>query len=81
MKIGIISDSHDRIEAVEKVIGIFEKQNVETIIHCGDMCAPFMIDELAKFKGEVYCIAGNICDKGMTCEKAIKEGVNFDMFG
>jgi len=36
MKIGIISDTHDNLENIDKVLEILEKHNVSIIYHCGD---------------------------------------------
>ena len=36
MKIGIISDSHDRIENIVKAVKLFQKQKVDFVIHLGD---------------------------------------------
>ena len=44
MQIGVISDTHDRIECLEKIAEIFTKNKVEMIVHCGDWVSPFMID-------------------------------------
>lgn len=41
MKIGIFSDTHDRLENVEKALKIFEKNKVRLLIHCGDWVSPF----------------------------------------
>lgn len=77
MKIGIISDTHEEIEKVEKVINILKEKGCSELIHCGDLCAPFMIEEIAKFKGKVHCILGNVGDEWMTSEKARKFSVNY----
>lgn len=37
MKIGIISDTHDNAERVEKALKIFRDNQVGLLIHCGDM--------------------------------------------
>ena len=76
MKIGIISDSHDRIDNLNKALEIFIKNKVSEIIHCGDFCAPFMIQEMAKFKGKIHCIFGNINDEYTSTKFAIENGVN-----
>jgi uncharacterized protein len=44
MKIGVISDTHDRLESLEKILEIVKKRKVELIIHCGDWVSPFTID-------------------------------------
>ena len=40
MKIGIISDSHDDVNNVNRAIGIFEQNNVKIVIHAGDIISP-----------------------------------------
>ena len=77
MKIGIISDTHDRIENTAKVLKLLKEKGVAILIHCGDFCAPFMMNELAKFDGEVHCIFGNIDDRFITPNRAKGLGINF----
>lgn len=40
MKIGIISDTHDRARGIDSAMDIFTGQNVGLIIHCGDWAKP-----------------------------------------
>ncbi len=77
MKIGVISDTHDRIDHLAKALKMLRKGGVKVLIHCGDFCAPFMIEELAKFSGEVHCVFGNIDDRYNTPLKARELGINF----
>ncbi len=44
MKLGIISDTHDRLETLELAIKEFAKQQVAVVIHCGDWVAPFTLE-------------------------------------
>ncbi len=58
MKIAIFSDIHDNIwklsTALEKV------QNTDALICCGDLCAPFVINQLAEeFEGQIHIVFGN----------------------
>jgi putative phosphoesterase len=75
MKIGIISDTHDNTEALQKAIELLKKQNAEVLIHCGDFCAPFMMAELAKFPGKIHAVFGNIDDRYLTTLKAQEAGI------
>ncbi|MFB6193242.1 MAG: metallophosphoesterase [Candidatus Nanohaloarchaea archaeon] len=57
MKIGVISDTHDDIELAGKAADFFEEE-VETVIHCGDMVAPFTA-ELFDRDFDFYAVRGN----------------------
>ncbi len=70
MLIGIISDTHDHLENTRKALALLKEKKVSVIIHCGDFCAPFMIDELEKADVTVHCVFGNIDDKFLTTRKA-----------
>ena len=41
MLIGVVADSHDNMKRIEDAIGVFKERNVEHILHCGDIIAPF----------------------------------------
>ncbi|MHC4441949.1 MAG: metallophosphoesterase family protein [Planctomycetota bacterium] len=47
MKIGIISDSHGRVQAVRQALGLLTDAGAEGIIHCGDLGGLEVLDELA----------------------------------
>ncbi len=61
MKIAIISDSHDNWPNLEKTIKYLNKHKIPMIIHCGDVCAPSTLDEMAKlYKGKIHLAKGNV---------------------
>lgn len=59
MKIAVMSDSHDNIWKLEQAFSKIEE--VDVLIHCGDLCSPFMIKRLGDWAGErpVYIVWGN----------------------
>ncbi|OQX83214.1 MAG: hypothetical protein B6D63_06590 [Candidatus Latescibacteria bacterium 4484_7] len=59
MKIAVISDTHDHLDNLAKAIDEINGLDTEILLHCGDLCSPFVIDRLAKFKGEVHVVFGN----------------------
>jgi len=59
MLIAIMSDSHDNIWNMQKVLGIIKNKRAEMIIHCGDFIAPFMLEELEKAGIPVHGVFGN----------------------
>ena len=59
MKIGIIADSHDRLSTLKKAIKILKMENVEFLLHAGDIIAPFVVPILAESGVPVYAVYGN----------------------
>lgn len=60
MQIAIISDIHDHISNLRKALKMLQ-QHTELLICCGDLCSPFIVDELAKgFPGkDIHVVFGN----------------------
>ena len=58
MKIGVISDIHDN---VWKLAGALERlRDADALICCGDLCAPFIVPQLAEgFAGPIHIVFGN----------------------
>lgn len=59
MDIGVISDSHDQIHQLEKVVDKLNAHNVELVIHCGDWVSPFTLVYLKALKAPIKGIFGN----------------------
>lgn len=57
--IGIISDTHDNLEAVEDAIEILNKKKVTDVLHAGDLVSPFMARAFSKLEPELYMVFGN----------------------
>ena len=57
MHVGIISDTHDNVPAVERATECFESEGVEVVIHCGDFIAPLVVPYFGAF--EVHGVLGN----------------------
>ncbi|MBD3359443.1 MAG: YfcE family phosphodiesterase [Candidatus Buchananbacteria bacterium] len=60
MKIAIFSDTHDNWVNTEKAIKYLNKHKIPLMIHCGDVCAPSTLAEMAKlYKSEIHLVKGN----------------------
>ncbi len=58
MKVAVLSDSHDNIWNLERVLQ--DVADAGMLIFCGDLCAPFTLDMLgAGFAGPVHVTFGN----------------------
>ena len=61
MKIAIISDTHDNIANIKKALDYINGQKITELIHCGDVCAPITMVEIAEqFKGNINLCIGNV---------------------
>jgi hypothetical protein len=74
MRIGIISDIHDNIWALEKVLG--QLNDCEVLLCLGDLCAPFTMAAIGEgFAGPVHLVWGNNDgDKLLIAQNAAKVG-------
>lgn len=63
MKIGVISDTHDRLPTFRQALAMFKRLKVGAILHAGDMIAPFAAKLLTEpeLVGDipVFAIYGN----------------------
>ncbi len=57
MRIAIVSDIHDNLWNLAAALTTIEHS--DALICCGDLCSPFVIDELAKFERDVHIVFGN----------------------
>jgi putative phosphoesterase len=61
MKIAVISDSHDNLANLKKALSIIEKEDVELLIHCGDIFEPETAREILKnFSGKVHFVLSGV---------------------
>jgi hypothetical protein len=57
MRIAILSDIHDNLWNLAAALKAVE--DAEMLMCCGDLCSPFVVDELAKFPKDVHIVFGN----------------------
>lgn len=59
MRVGIISDTHDRLPTLHAALDRFRAAGIDTLLHAGDIVAPFSAKPLAAFAGAVHVVYGN----------------------
>jgi len=57
MKIGILSDTHNELENVNKAASVYDSLGIDTVIHCGDLTTPRILMPLKSSR--VYLAFGN----------------------
>ncbi len=82
MKIAIVSDSHDNVANLKKLIEWLNKNKISVLIHAGDLCAPGILAKTLapEFKGQIHIILGNVRDK-TTLEKIASQFPNVKYYG
>jgi len=60
-RIGVISDTHDRLDKVRKAVTLFNRLKPERVVHCGDVIAQFVFREMGALAMPVVVVYGN-CD-------------------
>ncbi|GAB4197628.1 MAG: metallophosphoesterase [Phycisphaeraceae bacterium] len=61
MKVGVISDTHDRLPPFSRAVALFRRLGVGAIFHAGDYVAPFAAKLIAPDVLDIplYCVYGN----------------------
>ncbi|MBN2447551.1 MAG: metallophosphoesterase [Phycisphaerae bacterium] len=59
MLVGVLSDTHDHLSAIRVALRRFAAAGITTLLHPGDLVAPFAARLLAEFSGEVHVTYGN----------------------
>lgn len=64
MLIGLVSDTHDDLAAVERAVALFDRIAVDALIHCGDFVSPFSVAPFTEFVADspgidFYAVRGN----------------------
>ena len=59
MRIGLISDTHDRLTTMRWALERFAQLGIDTLIHPGDVIAPFAARLLGDYRGTVHVTYGN----------------------
>lgn len=58
-KVGIIADTHDRLQAIDLAIKRFNDENVDLVLHAGDYVAPFAVLRFKPLKANLIGVFGN----------------------
>jgi len=57
--IGLISDTHDNLEAIESAVNRFNEEQVGLVLHAGDFISPFAVKALGALEMPMIAVFGN----------------------
>lgn len=81
--IGIISDSHDNMDAIRRAVEFFNKNEVKAVLHAGDLVSPFTAKAFKDLNSKLYFVFGNNDGDKMMLTKKFEEigAVSCEEFG
>ena len=59
MRIGVVSDTHNNLKNVRRIVDLFNDAGVERVIHTGDISQAKTLDLLAGLTAPLYGVFGN----------------------
>ena len=71
--IGIVSDSHDELRAIDKAVEVLRKKKIELLIHAGDIISPFAAERFNKIGCRIVAVFGNNDGERRVLKHRIKE--------
>lgn len=78
--LGILSDTHDQVHYLPRVIDFFNTQGIDQLIHCGDWISPFTLPYYQALDVPIAGVYGNNDgDKFMHQRVAQRQGLNLTM--
>ena len=78
MRIGIVSDTHNHLRNVERIVGLFNAARVDRVIHTGDITQAKTLNVFARLDAPLYGVFGNNDQEREALEDAIaRHGFHF----
>jgi len=71
--IGIVSDSHDNMNAIRKAVKFFNEKKVKAVLHAGDLISPFTARAFKELEPKLYFVFGNNDGDKVTLTKRFEE--------
>ena len=79
MKVGIISDTHDRLDRIEKAVSIFNKKGIDLLLHAGDFVSPFAVKRVNDLQTKLIGVYGNNDGDKLLLSK-VAAGLGFEIY-
>jgi len=59
MLIGVVSDTHNNLKNIDRIISLFNDEGVSLVIHTGDVTNANSLNKFSKLKGKLIGVYGN----------------------
>lgn len=72
MRIGVVSDTHNNLKNVAKIVELLNEAGVDRVIHTGDVTQAKTLDVFAHLDAPLYGVYGNNDEERDTLDAAIR---------
>jgi putative phosphoesterase len=59
MRIGVVSDTHNNLRSVRAIVEIFDRADVDRVVHTGDVTQAKVLDAFARMRAPLVGVWGN----------------------
>ena len=59
MQIGVVSDTHNNLKNIDIIISLFNKEEIELVVHTGDITNANSLEKFSKLKCKLLGVYGN----------------------
>ena len=59
MQIGVVSDTHNNLKNIQKIIELFNKEELEFVVHTGDIASASSLGKFSKLNCALFGVLGN----------------------
>ncbi len=73
MRIGVVSDTHNNLKNVARIVELFNEARVERVIHTGDITQAKTLHALADLNAPLHGVFGNNDQERESLEAAIRQ--------
>lgn len=73
MRIGVVSDTHNNLPNVRRIVQIFNDAGVERVIHTGDITQPKTLEVFAHLDAPLFGVFGNNDQERPALDAAVRE--------
>ncbi len=76
MKIGVVSDTHNNLKNIDRIISLFNEEEITLVVHTGDIASASSLERFSKLDGKLVGVYGNN-DRNEDGIKETAENYNF----
>lgn len=80
MKVGLLSDTHDRLPAIEALLRYMQDRGVGMVLHAGDFCAPFALKPFIELNIPMVGVFGRNDGDHESLKARAQQGMGLELY-